>query len=58
MSNDKAFFAWLKDGISDPFCSTHDQDPAMTDEEREEWEAGGDPCCPVVRLIEKEVTHD
>ncbi len=60
---DKAFMAWLQDGIemgwiTDPFCSTHDADPGMTDEERDEWEAGGDPCCPVVRLIEKEVPHD
>ena len=58
MAENKARDEWLKDGIdngwiSEPFCSTHDIDPSMTDEEQEAWEAGQDPCRPVVRLIEK-----
>ena len=49
---------WLDEGIdngwvSNPFCSTHDLDPCMTDEEEAEWEAGGDPCCVVVKLLKE-----
>jgi hypothetical protein len=47
---------WLQVGvdngwISEPFCNTHDGDPYMTEEEEKEWEEGGDPCLPVVKLL-------
>ena len=49
------FEIWLKSGydrgwISDVFCNTHDG-PPLTDEEEQEWNEGGDPCCHVVRLM-------
>ena len=45
---------WIQLGIdlgycSEYACATHDGIPATEDED-EEWEAGGDPCQPVVRL--------
>jgi hypothetical protein len=47
---------WLQKGIdngwvTDGFCFTHDGDPYMTAEEEQEWEEGGDPCCPVVKWL-------
>lgn len=60
MSNkqsDKEFWEWLQIGIdnnwiTDTFCQTHDGGyEHMTDEEREEWEDGGDPCMTVTRVI-------
>ena len=47
---------WIRIGvekgwISDPFCYTHDGDPYMTEEEEKEWEDGGDPCTPVLKLL-------
>lgn len=51
---------WLITGIengwiSEPYCNTHDGGfQYMTQEEIDEWEAGGDPCCVVVRLIEEQ----
>jgi len=50
------FDEWLMVGISngwvtEPFCYTHDGDPYMTEEEEKEWEDGGDPCSPVIKLI-------
>ncbi len=47
---------WINDGIdngwiSEPFCYTHDGDPYMTEEEEQEWEDGGDPCCPVLKIL-------
>lgn len=53
---EQEFGIWLSNGIergwvTEPFCSTHDGDPYMSEEEQEEWEAGGDPCCHVVRLM-------
>ena len=51
---------WLITGmengwISQPYCNTHDGGfEYMTQEEINEWEAGGDPCCVVVRLIEEQ----
>jgi hypothetical protein len=50
-------FDWLQHGIdkgwvTEPFCYTHDGDPYMTEEEEKEWEDGGDPCCPVIKLIQ------
>lgn len=46
--------AWLKQGIargwcSESVCATHDGLP-NTPEEEQEWEEGGDPCIPGVRL--------
>jgi hypothetical protein len=51
------FGIWLSNGIergwiTEPFCNTHDGDPYMSEEEQEEWEAGGDPCQLVVRIKE------
>ena len=48
------FDEWLELGIllkfcSEPECDTHGS-PAMTKAERIEFEEGGDPCVPVVRL--------
>ena len=39
-----------RDWVTEPFCNTHDGDPYMTDEEQEEWEAGGDPCQVVLKI--------
>ena len=49
-------WAWLQVGIdnkwvSDPCCYTHDGDPYMTEEEEKEWEEGGDPCSPVLKIL-------
>lgn len=51
-----AVWEWLDIGIangwvSDPFCYTHDGDPYMTEEEEKEWEDGGDPCAPVIKIL-------
>ena len=51
----KEFEIWLKNGIqrgwvSQPFCNTHEGDPYMTEEEEQEWEAGGDPCQVVIKM--------
>ena len=51
------FGMWLSQGIdkgwvSEPYCNTHDGGyQYMDEEELEEWEAGGDPCCNVIRLM-------
>jgi len=50
---------WLQYGIKKGFCSdivcnTHDGLPVVSDEEEAEWEAGGDPCVPAVRILELE----
>jgi hypothetical protein len=55
------FIEWLEYGVeqkwvSDPFCSTHDGDPYMSEEEMQEWEDGGDPCCPVLKILEDNIT--
>lgn len=48
---------WLLIGIkmgwvSKPYCQTHDGGMEYwTEEEAEEWEAGGDPCQNVLRLL-------
>lgn len=49
-------WAWLQVGIdkgwvTEPFCYTHDGDPYMTEEEEKEWEDGGDPCAPVIKIL-------
>jgi hypothetical protein len=51
------FSDWLDIGIEQgwvttPFCMTHEGDPFMTEEESQDWEDGGDPCCPVIKIIE------
>ncbi len=51
------FGIWLENGIergwvTPPYCNTHDGGyEYMGEEEQEEWEAGGDPCCHVIRLM-------
>ena len=50
------YWTWLQvgidKGVTEPFCHTHDGDPYMTEEEEQEWEAGGDPCQLVVKIKE------
>lgn len=55
-TNYEDLYAWLQVGIdkgwvTEPFCYTHDGDPYMTEEEEKEWEDGGDPCAPVLKLL-------
>lgn len=55
MNDNKELAEWLRVGVekgwaSEPFCHTHDGDPYMTEEEEKEWEAGGDPCCFVIKM--------
>lgn len=59
MSNGEWYAAraeWAQQGIdlgyvTDSFCYTHDGDPYMTEEERQEWEDGGDPCFVVLKVL-------
>lgn len=56
-SDGKEFEIWLENGIergwvTEPFCNTHEGDPYMSEEEQEEWEAGGDPCQVVIKIKE------
>ena len=51
-----SFDEWLKFGytqgwVSDVFCDTH-EGPPLSDEESQEWDAGGDPCSFHVKLLE------
>ena len=54
--DEKEFGIWLANGIergwiSEPYCHTHDGGyQFMSEEEIEEWEAGGDPCEHVLRI--------
>lgn len=53
---DLDFESWLlvgqeKGWVSETFCNTHDGGP-ITDEEADEWDAGGDPCNFHVRVWE------
>lgn len=56
-AEDKDFGDWLREGIdrgwvTEPFCTTHDGGyEYMSEEEVEEWDRGGDPCCHVLRLM-------
>ena len=48
---------WLDYGVkkgwvSNPFCSTHDSNPELSEWEEAEIEDGGDPCITVVRVRE------
>ena len=49
---------WIEYGHSrgyctDAYCDTHDG-RFLTDEEAEQFEAGEDPCCYVLRLVEQD----
>jgi hypothetical protein len=52
------FRYWLLIGIkmgwiSKPYCATHDSNyEYMTEEEREEWEEGNDPCHVAISVLE------
>ena len=52
------FNLWLNFGIkrgwiSPPYCATHDGNyDYMTEEEREEWDAGGDPCHVSISVLQ------
>lgn len=54
---EQEFGIWLTNGIergwiSSPYCVTHDGGMQyMSEEEIEEFEAGGDPCENVVRIF-------
>ena len=56
-TDEKAFGDWLDLGIekgwvTEPFCATHDGGyQYMSEEEVQEWEAGGDPCQHVIRIM-------
>jgi hypothetical protein len=55
--DEQDMWQWLQIGIdkgwvSEPFCYTHDGDPYMTEEEEQEWEDGGDPCSPVIKILQ------
>jgi hypothetical protein len=57
MSKKMDFDTWLQLGVdegwvSEPFCFTHDGDRYMTEEEENEWQEGGDPCCHVVKFLD------
>lgn len=54
-SDHNEFDIWLNNGIdrgwiTEPFCSTHEGDPYMDEEEAQQWEDGGDPCCVVIKI--------
>lgn len=55
------FYEWIdlgvsKGWVSEPYCGTHDGGyEYLSDEEREEYDAGGDPCEPVVRILNSEL---
>ena len=58
ISSYEEFEIWLNNGIdrgwiTEPFCNTHEGDTFMTEEESEEWEAGGDPCQVVIKIKEQ-----
>ena len=52
------FRLWLTFGIkrgwiSPPYCMTHDGNyEFMTEEERQEWDEGGDPCHTTVSILD------
>lgn len=53
------FRLWLRMGmrmgwVSKPYCATHDGNyEYMTEEEREEWDEGNDPCHVTVSILLK-----
>ena len=54
---EQEFGIWLENGIergwiTPPYCNTHDGGfEYASEEEVQEWEEGGDPCCHVVRIM-------
>lgn len=55
-TKENEFGNWLSLGIengwvTEPFCTTHDGDPYMNEEDEKEWEDGGDPCCHVIKIM-------
>lgn len=57
-NEEKEYFEWLNLGItrkwiSEPFCYTHDGDPYMSITDQQELEDGGDPCSPVLKLLQE-----
>lgn len=55
MEKEEEFYTWVKQGIdngwiTEPFCTTHDGDPYMSEEDEADWEAGGDPCSHVFKI--------
>lgn len=56
------FQDWMQLGIdkgwiSPGFCMTHEGDQYMSAEEEAEWEEGGDPCCPVFKVLVQGLTN-
>jgi hypothetical protein len=56
ISESEEFDIWFMNGVNRgwitmPYCNTHDGDQYMTDEEMQEWEDGGDPCCSVTKVL-------
>jgi hypothetical protein len=49
MTFDEWLAVGLNAGYASPSCDTHDG-PALTDDERDRFDAGGDPCVPVLRV--------
>ena len=51
------FWLWLRIGIrmgwiSKPYCMTHEGNyEYMNEEEREEWDEGGDPCHTAISIL-------
>ena len=51
------FWLWLRLGmrmgwISKPYCMTHEGNyEYMNEEEREEWDEGGDPCHTAISVL-------
>lgn len=61
MGDKMDFSEWLeygieKEWITEPFCSTHDVDPYMSEEDMQSWEGGGDPCCPVLKILDDNIS--
>lgn len=54
---DRLYYFWLGIGvragwIGYPYCTTHDDNSEyMTEEEKEEWEDGGDPCHIAITVL-------
>jgi len=55
--NQQEFLIWFNNGINQGWiskmqCATHEGIDPISQEEIDEWEAGGDPCQFVVRILE------
>jgi len=57
MTKGRFFYLWLNIGVkagwvSWPYCATHDGNyEYMTEEEREEWDEGNDPCHVAISVL-------